>query len=79
MSFGGMVFYGMEICDDQLVEASGCHGRCWEGEAIEHSKVASEIARIVTIGNEPTARDNMDTINGKLHGHVESGPTKERL
>lgn len=66
MSLPGMFFNGTELSDDQLMKALGRHERRWEGAEVYPSKVTPEVASIVAMKNQPTARDCEDTVYGNM-------------
>lgn len=46
---------------------------------MDPSKMATEVARIVTMWNQSTAPDRADAVCGNLLGYFESGPTKQHF
>lgn len=79
MSLATTFFNAMEQFDTQQMEAFGRHGGCREAREMDLSKVAPELARSVTMGNQPTVRESVDAVDGTLHEHFASGPTKQRF
>ena len=68
---------GRDLSNDVLMEALGRHGGCWDDCAADPSKVAPEVARILTMGNEPEAMDRVDAVFGKLEEYFATGPAEK--
>lgn len=61
------------------MEFLGRHEGCWEAAEINPSKLAPEIARVVPMENQLTARDHVSMIYDKLREDFASGLTKQHF
>lgn len=72
ISLADMFFKGAELSDYEVMKGKR-HGACREGAEIDSSCMASERADVVTMGNQPTARDRVNAAYGTLQRYSASG------
>lgn len=61
-----------ELSEGKLLEALARHGECWDGDSMDPAVATAEMAKVMRMGNEPTAEDRADAVLGSMETYFEN-------